>query len=112
MLTVPADPDLAGRLLMGGELVCPRCGTGVPGGHGWVAGRWLRKAGGLVVLLKARASAEEIASGMAGPGLRRGRCMRRGAGRRMCSRRRRCWPGGWKAAMNAFAVAFGDRVPV
>ena len=78
MLTVPADPDLVERLLRGGELVCPRCGTGVLGGHGWVAGRWLRKADGRVVLLKAGASAEEIASGTAGPGLRRGRCKEAG----------------------------------
>ncbi len=80
MLTVPADPDLVERLLRGGELTCPRCRTGVLGGHGWVRSRWLRKADGRVVALKARASAEEIASGKAGPGLRRGRCKGAGCG--------------------------------
>lgn len=80
MLTVPADPDLVERLLRGGELACPRCGTGVLGGHGWVPSRWLRKADGRVVALKAGASAGEIASGKAGPGLRRGRCKAAGCG--------------------------------
>ena len=78
MLTVAADPDLVERLLRDGELVCPRCGTGVLGGHGWVPGRWLRKADGLVVLLKAHATAEEIAAGSVAPGLRRGKCKEAG----------------------------------
>jgi len=80
VLTVAADPDLVERLLRDGELACPRCGTGVLGGHGWVPARWLRKAGGLVVLLKAHATVEEIAAGMAAPGLRRGRCKAAGCG--------------------------------
>jgi len=56
VLTVAADPDLAGRLLRDGELACPRCELGVLGGHGWVPGRWLRKTDGQVVLLKAHAT--------------------------------------------------------
>ena len=78
MLTVAADPDLVERLLRDGELRCPRCGTGVLGGHGWVPGRWLRQADGLVVLLKAHATAEEIASGTVAAGIRRGRCKQPG----------------------------------
>jgi hypothetical protein len=74
VLTVAADPDLVERLLRDGELVCPRCGEGVLGGHGWVPGRWLRMADGLVVLFKAHATVEEISSGTVAPGLRRGRC--------------------------------------
>ena len=95
MLTVAADPDLVERLLRDGELRCPRCGTGVLGGHGRVPGRWLRQADGLVVLLKAHATAEEIASGTVAAGLRRGMCSSPGARQRMCSRRRRCCGGGW-----------------
>ena len=80
VLTVAADPDLVERLLRDGELACPRCGTGVLGGHGWVPARWLRKTGGLVILLKAHATAEEIAARTAGPGLRRGKCKAAGCG--------------------------------
>ncbi len=80
MLTVAADADLVERLLRDGELACPRCETGELGGHGWVPGRWLRKADGRVVLLKAHATAEEIASGTAAPGLRRGKCKEPGCG--------------------------------
>ena len=80
MLTVAADPDLAGRLLRDGELACPRCELGVLGGHGWVPGRWLRKTDGQVVLLKAHATAEEISSGTVAPGLRRGKCKEPGCG--------------------------------
>ena len=78
VLTVAADRDLVEQLLRDGQLVCPRCETGVLGGHGWVPARWLRKADGRVVLLKAHATAEEIASGTVGPGLRRGRCKQHG----------------------------------
>jgi hypothetical protein len=46
----------------------------VLGGHGQVPSRWLRRVNGLVVLLKAHASAEEKATGRVADGLRRGRC--------------------------------------
>jgi hypothetical protein len=74
MLTVAPDRDLVERLLRNGGLVCPRCETGVLGGHGWVPRRWLRRADGLVMLLKAHATEQEIAGGKAAGGLRRGRC--------------------------------------
>ncbi len=61
MLTVAPDRDLAGRQLGNGELVCPRCEAGVLGGHGWVRRRWLRRADGRVVLLKAHATGQELA---------------------------------------------------
>jgi hypothetical protein len=41
-----------------------------------VGRRWLRRADGLVVLLKAHATAEELAGGKVADGLRRGRCKR------------------------------------
>ena len=63
VLTVSADRDLVERQLAGGLLVCPACGTGVLGGHGWVGSRWLRRADGRVVLLRAHASGQETASG-------------------------------------------------
>src|SRR6266702_354646 len=74
MLTVAGDRDLVERQLAGGLLVCPECGTGVVGGHGWVPSRWLRRADGRVVLLKAHATEREKASGTVAGGLRRGRC--------------------------------------
>jgi len=74
VLTVAADGDLVERQLAGGLLRCPECGAGVLGGHGWVPARWLRRADGRVVLLKARATEQEKASGTVAPGLRRGRC--------------------------------------
>jgi hypothetical protein len=74
MLTVAADRDLVERQLTAGLLACPECGTGVLGGHGWVASRWLRRADGRVVLLKAHATGQEKASGTVGDGLRRARC--------------------------------------
>ena len=74
MLTVAPDRDLVERQLGNGELACPRCEAGVLGGHGWVGRRWLRRADGLVVLLKAHATAEELAGGKVASGLRRSRC--------------------------------------
>jgi len=74
MLTVAGDRDLVERQLAGGLLACPECGTGVLGGHGWVPSRWLRRADGRVVLLKAHATGQEKASGTVAGGLRRGRC--------------------------------------
>ena len=76
MLTVAPDRDLVERQLGNGELVCPRCEAGVLGGHGWVGRRWLRRADGRVVLLKAHATAEELAGGKVASGLRRSRCKR------------------------------------
>src|SRR6516225_5891209 len=76
MVTVAPDRDLVERQLGNGELVCPRCEAGVLGGHGWVGRRWLRRADGLVVLLKAHATAEELAGGKVASGLRRSRCKR------------------------------------
>ena len=75
MLTVAGDRDLVERLLASGLLVCPACGTGVLGGHGWVPSRWLRRADGQVVLLKAHATGKEKASGTVAGGLRRGRLL-------------------------------------
>ena len=80
MLTVAGDRDLVERQLAGGLLACPECGTGVLGGHGWVPSRWLRRADGRVVLLKARATGQEKASGKVADGLRRGRCKAPGCG--------------------------------
>src|SRR5258708_7435853 len=80
MLTVAADRDVVERQLAGGRLVCPECGTGVLGGHGWVSSRWLRRADGRVVLLKAHATGQEKASGTVAGGLRRGRCKAPGCG--------------------------------
>jgi len=80
MLTVAGDRDLVERQLAGGLLVCPACGTGVLGGHGWVPSRWLRRADGQVVLLKAHATGQEKASGTVAGGLRRGRCKAPGCG--------------------------------
>ncbi|HEY5989447.1 MAG TPA: hypothetical protein VIV12_24170 [Streptosporangiaceae bacterium] len=74
MLTVAGDRDLVERQLAGGLLACPECGTGVLGGHGWVPSRWLRRADGRVVLLKAHATDQEKASGAVADGLRRARC--------------------------------------
>ena len=74
VLTVSADRDLVERQLAGGLLRCPECGTGVLGGHGWVPSRWLRRADGQVVLLKAHATGQEKASGTVAGGLRRGKC--------------------------------------
>src|SRR5258708_18884590 len=74
MLTVAADRDLVERQLAGGLRVCPEGGAGVLGGHGWVSSRWLRRADGRVVLLKAHATGQEKASGTVAGGLRRGRC--------------------------------------
>ncbi|MGZ6623651.1 MAG: hypothetical protein ACXVHD_29045, partial [Solirubrobacteraceae bacterium] len=68
MLTVAPDRDLVERQLGNGELACPRCEAGVLGGHGWVGRRWLRRADGLVVLLKAHATAEELAGGKVASG--------------------------------------------
>lgn len=76
MLTVAPDQDLVERQLGNGDLVCPRCEAGVLGEHGWVGRRWLRRADGLVVLLKAHATAEELAGGKVASGLRRSRCKR------------------------------------
>src|SRR5258707_3524042 len=73
MLTVAADRDLVERQLAGGLLVCPECGTGVLGGHGWGSSRWLRRADGRGVLLKAHATGQEKASGTVAGGLGRGR---------------------------------------
>src|SRR5258708_8539341 len=80
MLTVGAGRDLVGRERAGGLLVCAECGTGVLGGHGWVSSRWLRRADGRVVLLKAHATGQEKASGTVAGGLRRGRCKAPGCG--------------------------------
>ena len=80
MLTVAGDRDLVERQLASGLLVCPECGTGVLGGHGWVPSRWLRRADGQVVLLKAHATGREKASGTVAGGLRRGRCKAPGCG--------------------------------
>ena len=80
MLTVAGDRDLVERQLASGLLVCPACGTGVLGGHGWVPSRWLRRADGQVVLLKAHATGQEKASGTVAGGLRRGRCKAPGCG--------------------------------
>lgn len=74
VLTVAADRDLVERQLADGLLMCPECGTGVLGGHGWVPSRWLRRGDGRVVLLKAHATGPEKASGTVADGLRRGRC--------------------------------------
>jgi len=74
VLTVSADRDLVERQLAGGLMRCPACGTGVLGGHGWVPSRWLRRADGQVVLLKAHAAGQEKASGTVAGGLRRGKC--------------------------------------
>src|SRR5258708_27666044 len=80
MLTVAADRDLVERQLAGGLRVCPEGGAGVLGGHGWVSSRWLRRADGRVVLLKAHATGQEKASGTVAGGLRRGRCKAPGCG--------------------------------
>jgi len=74
VLTVAPDRDLVERQLGNGELVCPRCEAGVLGGHGWVGRRWLRRADGQVVLLKAHATEQEKEGGKVAGGLRRGRC--------------------------------------
>ena len=79
-MTVAGDRDLVERQLASGLLVCPACGTGVLGGHGWVPSRWLRRADGQVVLLKAHATGQEKASGTVAGGLRRGRCKAPGCG--------------------------------
>ncbi len=76
VLTVAPDRDLVERQLAGGLLVCPACGTGTLGAHGWLPRRWLRRADGAVVLLKAHASEQELAVGKVAGGLRRGRCRR------------------------------------
>ena len=78
MLTVAPDRDLVERQLGNGEVVCPRSEAGVLGGHGWVGRRWLRRADGLVVLLKAHATGEELAGRKVAGGRRRGRCKRAG----------------------------------
>src|SRR5260370_7402965 len=70
MLTVAADRDLVERQLASGLLVCPECGTGVLGGHGWGSSRWLRRADGQVVLLKAHATGQGKASGTVAGGPR------------------------------------------
>ena len=80
MLTVAADRDLVERQLASGLLVCPECGTGVLGGHGWVPSRWLRRADGQVVLLKAHATGKEKASGTVAAGFAAGGARRLGAG--------------------------------
>ena len=80
MLTVAPDRNVVERQLRDGELRCPRCEAGVLGGHGQVRTRWLRRADGSVVLLKAHATAEEKASGLVADGLRRGRCKSAGCG--------------------------------
>ncbi len=74
VLTVSADRDLVERQLAGGLLVCPECGRGVLGGHGWVPSRWVRRADGRVVLLKAHATGQQTASRTVAGGLRRGKC--------------------------------------
>src|SRR5258708_2446232 len=102
MLTVAADRDLVERQLAGGLLVCPECGTGGLGGHGWVSSRWLRRADGRGGLLKAHATGQEEASGTVAGGVRPGGGQGPGWGgarwprrSRRSARRPRRWGGCW-----------------